>query len=206
MTTMLNCPFCDGAMEAFGPNLHNHPANNCWLAHVSIKAIEYAAWNRRAAPQASDNTLEVTWNAALNMAAFYVNDHCESGEFHAEAILGMKRPAVVAQASAPDEAVAKLGGAIKMAVNMLSRDNTPVRIEAAGAILAAFGEVMTNAALAPLPPQLVERDAGRYVIWRDFCLDDARSVPDAMRNAKTAEAFDAAVDGIAAKTKEGKDD
>lgn len=38
-------------------------------------------------------------------------------------------------------AMDKLGGAIKMVANMLSRDNTPVRIEAAGALLAAFGEV-----------------------------------------------------------------
>lgn len=46
-------------------------------------------------------------------------------------------------------ALEKLGSAVKMVVNMLTRDNTPVRIEAAGALLAAFGDLATASHPAP---------------------------------------------------------
>jgi hypothetical protein len=53
------------------------------------------------------------------------------------------------------------------------------------------------------PTQAVERDAARYVLWRDFCLDDIRSVPLAMRTASTTGEFDLAIDNdLAAMTKE----
>lgn len=49
-TKLLNCPFCNGVMEPFGPAQHNHPRNECWLSSVRVEAKEYQQWNRRAAP------------------------------------------------------------------------------------------------------------------------------------------------------------
>jgi hypothetical protein len=47
---MKPCPFCSAELVAFGPEQFNHPVNECWLSSVSVKAHEFNAWNRRAAP------------------------------------------------------------------------------------------------------------------------------------------------------------
>jgi hypothetical protein len=57
MTELLPCPFCGAAMKVREHSAF-HPGNDCWLASLDdclpleLGECEYAAWNRRAAPEA----------------------------------------------------------------------------------------------------------------------------------------------------------
>ena len=72
------------------------------LAVCRVDRTAIAAPQGQAEPVNND-ALQLMWDAALSDAAFYVAGHCANGEHHAEAILGMARPAVkVAEPVATD--------------------------------------------------------------------------------------------------------
>jgi hypothetical protein len=97
-------------------------------------------------PDEVDEALMVSWFAAALMRGF--DEHAW-------------RTTAAPAAAQAEPAMDKLGGAIKMVVNMLTRDATPVRVEAAGALIAAFGDV---AHAAPAAAQAVRVPEGFVLV------------------------------------------
>lgn len=132
--------------HAYAPIELSTPAKMAWMG-------DFFAKHYTAAPAA---VRIPTWRERLLLAGNKDEEPDDALEAMRAEIADL-RAALAQCAGAADKPLAKLdlsklGGAVKMVVNMLTRDNTPVRIEAAGALIAAFGEVAEVAASADAAP------------------------------------------------------